>query len=53
MRTIALALAATAALAVSVVSAAPATADERRCYTPHVAGQDSFEVCYYVPIGVE
>lgn len=31
--------------------AAPASADplERRCTTPHVAGFDTIQVCYYLP----
>lgn len=51
MRKLALALAATAALTAPLVAtAAPASAGERTCYTPHVAGQNTYEVCYFLPI---
>lgn len=51
MRKLALVVAATAAMAVPLLATAgPAAADERQCYTPHVAGFDSFEVCYSLPI---
>lgn len=52
MRRSTLLVAATAALALPLVAAAPASADpvERRCYTPHVDGFDSFEVCYFLPV---
>jgi hypothetical protein len=41
-----------ATVAATVALAAPASADpvERRCTTPHVAGFNSFEVCYYLPV---
>ena len=41
----------TAALALPL-TATPASADpiERKCYTPHVDGFDTFEVCYYLPV---
>jgi len=51
VRKLALVLAATAAMTVPlVVGAGSASADTRHCYTPHVAGFDSYEVCYYLPI---
>ena len=51
MRKLALVLAATAAMTVHlVVGAGNASADTRHCYTPHVAGFDSYEVCYFLPI---
>ena len=37
------------ALAGLGLTAAPAQA-ERTCYTPHIAGFDSYEVCYFLPI---
>jgi hypothetical protein len=41
----------TAALALPL-TATPASADpvERRCYTPYVAGFDTYEVCYFLPV---
>ena len=52
LRRTSLLLAATAALALPLLAAAPASADpvERRCYTPHVGGFDSYEVCYFLPV---
>ena len=51
MRKLATVLAVTAALLTGAVAAAgPASADTRHCYTPHVAGYPSYEVCYYLPI---
>jgi hypothetical protein len=37
------------ALAAVGLSAAPAQA-ERTCYSPGVAGFDTYEVCYFLPI---
>ena len=42
-----------AALAIVVAGAmyaGSASADTRHCYTPHVAGFDTYEVCYFLPI---
>jgi len=51
VRKLALVLAATAAMTVPLVAGAgSASADTRQCYTPHVAGFDTYEVCYYLPI---
>ena len=46
-RILVLALLALAALGLTA-GASPAQADP--CYTPHVAGFDSFEVCYNIPL---
>ena len=54
LRKLALVVAATAAMALPVLAtAAPASADERTCYTPGVAGFDSIQVCHYLPIELE
>lgn len=52
MRRTSLLLAATAALALPLIAAAPASADpiERRCYSPSVPGFDTYEVCYFLPV---
>lgn len=52
LRRTSLLLAVTAALALPLLAAAPASADpvERRCYTPHVAHFPSYEVCYFLPV---
>lgn len=51
MRKLALVLALTAGLFAPLVAAAgPATADDRTCYSPRVAGFDTYDVCYYLPI---
>ena len=51
MRKLTLVMAATAAMAVPLIaSAGPAAAEERHCYTPHVAGFDTVEVCTFLPI---
>jgi hypothetical protein len=51
LRTLFTALALAAGLLVpAVATAAPASASERTCYTPHVAGFDTYEVCYFLPI---
>ena len=52
MRKLVLLAAATAAASVPLLGSlggGTASAD-RHCYTPHVAGFDSYEVCYYLPI---
>ena len=33
-----------------VATSTSASADTRTCYTPHVAGFNTYEVCYYLPI---
>jgi hypothetical protein len=51
VRKLALVLAATAAMTVPLVAGAgSASADTRHCYTPHGAGLDTYEVCYFLPI---
>lgn len=51
MRKLVLALVATATVAIPLVATAtPASATERHCYTPHVGGFDTYEVCYYLPV---
>lgn len=42
-------LLALAALGLTAATASPAQAAERRCYTPSVAGFDTYEVCYFLP----
>ena len=40
-----------AALAATLVAGGgTASADTRHCYSPSVAGFDTYEVCYYLPI---
>jgi hypothetical protein len=51
LRKLALTLAAAAAVAVPVaVSTSTTSSAERHCYTPHVPGFDTYEVCYFLPI---
>lgn len=52
MRRTSLLLAATAALALPLLAATPASADpiEQKCYTPDVKGFDTFQVCYFLPV---
>jgi hypothetical protein len=48
---LALVLPATAAMTVALVTGAgSASADTRHCYTQHVGGIPTYEVCYYLPI---
>jgi hypothetical protein len=42
-------LLALATLGLTAVTASSAQADERRCYTPHVAGFDTIESCIWLP----
>jgi hypothetical protein len=51
LRKLILGLAVAAGLLIPLVStASPASASERTCYSPHVAGFDTYEVCYFLPI---
>ena len=51
MRKLALVLAATAAMTIPLVAVAgSASADTRHCYSPHVGGIPTYEVCYSLPI---
>lgn len=51
MRKFATILAVTAALFTGLLAtASSASADTRHCYTPHIGGYPSYEVCYYLPI---
>ncbi|MCU1602733.1 MAG: hypothetical protein JWO22_3442 [Frankiales bacterium] len=53
MRKLALLAAAAIPAAVTLpllTTATGSAAAERHCYTPHVAGFDSYEVCYFLPI---
>ena len=37
----------------TAVLAPSASAEPRKCYTPHVGPFPSYEVCYYLPIDLE
>ncbi len=39
-----------AAVTVPLLLGSGSASAERHCYTPHVAGFDSYEVCYFLPI---
>ncbi len=53
MRRIALLATAVAVVALPLVTASSASADERRCYTLGAPGFDRYEVCRYLPIDPE
>lgn len=50
MRRHALLAAVITACALPLLTASPATADERHCYTPHIGSFDTTAVCHYLPI---